>query len=266
MNNYGKKWKERIRKGETVIGGHVFLPNPAMAEAMAFYGYEYIWLDGEHGSFDKETIHSHLTAINNAGAGAFVRVTAGEPWLIKPVVEMGPDGIVFPQISTVEEARKALEACIYPPEGKRGYGPRRASRYGKMSDREYIDSVDESLVKIIQIEHVDGVNNLEKILDLKGIDGIVVGPYDLTASLNLLGQVTHPDVYACFEKIIAACKARSVPCGVSTGYYGDEYIRFWLDRKINFIFCGDDIAFIKAGTESTLAKLKNFIPKDASAR
>ena len=260
MKNYGKQWKERVRSGETVIGGHVFLPNPAIAEAMACYGYEYIWLDGEHGSYDKEAFYNHLTAINNAGAGAFARVVAGEPWLIKPVLEMGPDGIIFPQISTAEEAQRAIEACIYPPAGKRGFGPRRASRYGKMSDREYMDSVDESLVKIVQIEHVDGVNNLEKILDVKGIDGIVVGPYDLTASLNLLGQVTHPDVFACFERIINTCKSRRVPVGVSTGYYGDDYIKFWLERKINFIFCGDDIAFIKTGAEATLKKVKAMMP------
>jgi len=261
MKSFGGKWKERIRNGETVIGGHIFLPNPAMAEAIASFGYEYIWIDGEHGSCDRETIYNHLTALNNAGAGAFVRVVAGETLIIKPILEMGPDGIIFPQISTAEEAQRAIDACIYPPKGKRGFGPRRASRYGRVSDREYLDSIDDELVKIVQIEHIDGVNNLEKILQISGIDGIVVGPYDLSASVNRLGQLKHPEVLALCERIISICKAHKVPCGVSTGFGDDEYIQFWLDRKVNFIFCGDDIGFIKAGVESTLKKVKAGIEK-----
>ena len=261
MKNFGKLWKERVKNGETVIGGHIFLPNQSVAEAMVSFGYEYIWIDGEHGTYDKESILSHLIAINGAGAGAFVRVVAGEPFFIKPVVEMGPDGIIFPMICSAEEAKRALDACIYPPGGKRGFGPRRANRYGKISDREYVSSIDESLVKIVQIEHIDGINNIEAIMDVPGIDGIVVGPYDLSASLGLIGQLKHPDVLASYERIINSCKARHIPCGVSTGFADEEYLKFWLDRKINFIFAGDDIGFIKAGTEATIGKVKSLIAK-----
>ena len=257
MRNYGKQWKERVAKGEMVVGGHIFLPNAAMAEAMVSFGYEYLWVDGEHGHFDKEAILSHIIAINGAGGGAFIRVVAGEPLLIKPVLEMGPDGIIFPMICDAQEARRAIDACIYPPGGKRGFGPRRASMYGKISDRDYLDSIDESLVKIVQIEHVDGIKNIESILDVKGIDGIVFGPYDLSASLNICGQLKHPDIRACYEKVISACKNRGVPYGVSTGAGDDEYLNYWLDHKADFIFYGDDIGFIRKGTEETLTKIKN---------
>jgi 2-dehydro-3-deoxyglucarate aldolase/4-hydroxy-2-oxoheptanedioate aldolase len=256
MKTYGSQWKERVKKGEMVIGGHIFLSNPSMAEAMASFGYEFLWVDGEHGIFDKDSIYNHIAVINGAGAGAFVRVVAGEPFFIKPVVEMGPDGIIFPMICTAEEAKRALDACVYPPGGKRGFGPRRASRYGRVSDREYLDSIDDCLVKIVQIEHTDGINNLDSILDVKGIDGVVVGPYDLSGSLGHLGELKHPEVMAAYEKIIAVCKKRNTPCGVSTGFSDDAYLKFWLDRGINFMFAGDDLGFIKAGTESTISKVK----------
>jgi 2-dehydro-3-deoxyglucarate aldolase/4-hydroxy-2-oxoheptanedioate aldolase len=259
MKSFGSQWKERVRKGEIVLGGHIFLPNPSAAELMASFGYEYIWLDGEHGSFDKDSILNHLMAINGAGAGVFVRVTAGEPYFIKPVLEMGPDGIIFPQISSVEEAKRAIDACIYPPAGKRGFGPRRANRYTKFSDREYLDSVDECLVKIVQIEHIDGINNLDSILEIKGIDGIVVGPYDLSGSLGLLAELKHPKVIAAYEKITSICRAHKVPCGVSTGYGDGEYLKLWLDLGINFIFAGDDLGFLKDGTLSTIGKVKAMI-------
>jgi 2-dehydro-3-deoxyglucarate aldolase/4-hydroxy-2-oxoheptanedioate aldolase len=256
MKSFGSKWKERVKKGETVMGGHIFLPNPSMAEAMVSFGYEYIWIDGEHGSFDKEEILNHIIAVNGAGAGAFVRVVAGEPYFIKPVVEMGPDGVIFPMICSAEEARRALDACIYPPKGKRGFGPRRANRYGLISDKEYLDSIDKALVKIVQIEHKDGVDNIDDILNVKGIDGIVIGPYDLSGSLGLLGQLKHPDVLDCCKKIVASCKARHIPCGTSIGSGDGEYIKFWLGQELNFIFCGDDLSFVKAGAEAAIKNVR----------
>ncbi|MDR2078368.1 MAG: 4-hydroxy-3-methylbut-2-en-1-yl diphosphate synthase [Treponema sp.] len=264
VKTFGSQWKERVKNGETVLGGHIFLPNPAMAEAMVAFGYEYIWIDGEHGSFDKGEILNHIVAINGAGGGAFVRVVAGEACFIKPVAEMGPDGIIFPMICTAREARHAVDACVYPPGGKRGFGPRRANRYGLIGDKEYLDSIDKTLVKIVQIEHKKAVENIDDILKVKGIDGIVIGPYDLSGSLDLLGQLKHPAVLDCCRKVIAGCKVRHIPCGASIGSGDDEYVKFWLEQKINFIFCGDDIGFVKTGTESAIKKVKTGIAEVSS--
>jgi 2-keto-3-deoxy-L-rhamnonate aldolase RhmA len=227
-----------------------------MAEAMICFGYEYLWIDGEHGSFDKEQILAHITAVNGAGAGAFVRVTSGDPGVIKPVLEMGPDGIIIPMVNSAAEAEKIISACTYPPKGTRGFGPRRANRYGVISDREYLDTIDDALVKIIQIEHKDAVDHIDEILEVKGIDGVVIGPYDLSFSMNLPGQLQHPDVRAQCEKIVARCKAHKVPCGPSIGPVNQEYIQYWLDLKTEFLFCGDDLTFVKMGCEATIRKIK----------
>ncbi|MDR1519638.1 MAG: 4-hydroxy-3-methylbut-2-en-1-yl diphosphate synthase, partial [Planctomycetota bacterium] len=135
MKTFGSEWKRRLNNREFTVGGHIFLPNPAMAEAMVHFGYKFIWIDGEHGAFDKGQILAHITAVNGAGAGAFVRVAAGEPAIIKPILEMGPDGIIIPMVNSVDAAVRVMSACRYPPAGARGYGPRRANRYGTVGDR-----------------------------------------------------------------------------------------------------------------------------------
>jgi 2-dehydro-3-deoxyglucarate aldolase/4-hydroxy-2-oxoheptanedioate aldolase len=256
MKSFGSEWKRRIKAGEFLLGGHIFLPNQAMAEAMACFGYEFLWIDGEHGHFDKEQILAHIIAVNGAGAGAFVRVPAGDPAVIKPVLEMGPDGIIVPMVNSAEEAAKIISACTYPPGGTRGFGPRRANRYGVISDREYLDSIDDALVKIIQIEHKDGGDRIDEILSVPGIDAVVIGPYDFSGSMGLLGRLQHPDLLAQFEKVLTRCKAHGIPCGPSVGPGNQEILRFWLDRKADFIFCGDELGFVKTGAESTIEEIK----------
>ncbi|MDR1932105.1 MAG: 4-hydroxy-3-methylbut-2-en-1-yl diphosphate synthase [Spirochaetales bacterium] len=256
MKTYGSEWKQKLKAGEFILGGHIFLPNPAMAEALACFGYKYIWIDAEHGAFDKDAILAHIVALNGAGAGAFVRVTSGDPAVIKPLLEMGPDGIIIPNVCSAEEARRGVAACTYPPKGIRGFGPRRASRYGLISDKEYLDSVDGCLVKIMQIEHRDAVAHIDDILGVEGIDAIIIGPNDLSGSLGLLTQIRHPDVLAQCEKVIRSCKAHGIPCGLSIGPDNADYIKRWLDLDVNFLFCGDDIAFTKMGAEAVMSQIK----------
>ena len=256
MKNYGSEWKRRLKAGEFIHGGHIFLPNPAMAEAMACFGYEYLWIDGEHGAYDKAEILASISAVNGAGAGAIVRVTANEPALIKPVLEMGPDGIIVPMVNSAEEAEAFVSACTYPPRGSRGFGPRRANRYDTISNNEYLETVNDCLVKIVQIEHRKGVENIDSILEVPGVDAVVVGPFDLSASMGILGQLLHPDMIAACRRIVERCKAHHVPIGPSLGSANQELLSFWLDMKPDFLFCGDDISFVKAGTVSTIDKIK----------
>jgi 2-keto-3-deoxy-L-rhamnonate aldolase RhmA len=254
MNNYGRKWKQLVKAGELVVGGHIFMPGPHIAEALVYHGYKYIWIDGEHGAFDKEQILMHIMAVNGAGGGAFVRVTSRDSNVIKPILEMGPDGIIIPMICDVRQAAEAVAACTYPPKGIRGFGPRRAARYGAVSDPDYLEEVlkDDNLVKLIQIEHIDGVNNLDEILKIDGIDGVIIGPCDLSGSLGFLTKIKDPKVLTQIEKIIEKCRVHNIPCGPSIGPADREYVKFWLDRKVNFIFCGDELSFVKMGAEATL--------------
>ena len=256
MKNYGSEWKRRLKAGEFIHGGHVFLPNPAMAEAMACFGYEYLWIDAEHGAYDKNDILAHITAVNGAGAGAFVRVTANDPTIIKSVLEMGPNGIIAPMVCSAAEAAAFVSACTYPPKGSRGFGPRRAIRYGTISNAEYLATIDDSLVKIAQIEHREAVENIDSILEVPGIDSVVVGPFDLSGSLGILGQILHPDMQAACRRIVERCKAHKIPCGPSLGMGNQEVLKFWMDQKPDFVFCGDDLGFVKMGAEAAIARVR----------
>ena len=233
-----------------------FFTDASISEEMACWGYDFIWIDAEHGPFDKEKILQSIVAANNAGAAAIVRVTVNDPAFIKPVLEMGPDGVISPMVCTREEAQRFADACLYPPKGARGFGPRRANRYGAIPSGSYLENASKSFLRIAQIEHVKAVENLEEIFQVDGIDAYVVGPNDLSGSIGRLGDTQHPEVVALFDEIAQKCKAAGKIFGTSIGPNDRQYIRDWIARGIHFISCGDDISFIANGTRDTIAFIK----------
>lgn len=242
----------RMKQGSCkVVGGHVFFTDPSISGAMATFGYDFIWIDGEHGPFDKQNLLMHVIAVNEGGSAAFVRVPANDPALIKPVLEMGIDGIIIPMVLTEEEAKKAVAACLYPPKGIRGFGPRRAIQYGATNLQTYLEGAEDSFLRIIQIEHEIAVSNIEPILAVEGLDAIIIGPNDLSASLGLLGKSMHPKVLQLGSKVIKAAKAAGKPVGVSIGP-DESVIGTWMGMGVDFISVGDDISFLQQGTARTL--------------
>ncbi|HOX32019.1 MAG TPA: aldolase/citrate lyase family protein [Spirochaetales bacterium] len=245
-----------LEERRLVVGGHVFLTDPSISEAMASFGYDFIWIDAEHGPFDKEKLLAHVVAANGAGAAAIVRVASNDAAVIKPVLEMGVDGIIVPMVCSRLEAERAVAACRYPPEGIRGFGPRRANRYGMIPLDEYLRGAEASLLRIVQIEHVDAVRDLEGILEVEGLSAVIIGPNDLSASIGKLGQLRHPEVAALCERIVRLCKLRGKPCGVSVGPGDRDWISYWLELGVDFISCGDDISFLAEGAARTIGFIR----------
>lgn len=202
--NRGNEFRKRLLEGTALGGGHVFLNDPAITEALALHGYDFIWIDAEHGPFDKQNLLMHIMAANAGGAGAFVRVASQEMDIIKPVLEMGIDGIIIPMVLDEIEAKRVLELCLYPPKGTRGgFGPpRRAIGYNSQDVKTYLEQSEESFIRIIQIEHVEAVHHVEAILSLPALDAIIIGPNDLSGSIGHLGNPLHPDVLALAELAI----------------------------------------------------------------
>ena len=240
----------KMKKGELVVGTHVNLADLSISEQMGALGFQFVWIEGEHSPLDKQTILGHIIGCAAGNTAAFVRIPWNDPVLAKPILEMGPDGIVFPFIRTAEEAKAAVAACTYPPKGIRGYGPRRANRYGTIPHNEYIAGVDDSIIKIMQIEHIDAVNNLEEILAVEGVTTVVAGPNDLSGSIGLLSQTRHPDVMALMDTMARKCKAANMPFGVSMPYDKDN-ISDWIRRGASWMAVGNDTSYIaKAGSET----------------
>lgn len=256
MKERAEKFLAGIKAGRLQKGAHAFLTDPAISEAFGYFGYDFVWIDAEHGHFDKEKILAHITSANCAGAAAFVRAAAGTPEIVKPILEMGPEGIIIPLVESPEQARSVMSACLYPPEGKRGFGPRRAQGYGLTPVETYLDEAAASTLVFLQIEHVDAVYRISEICAVPGIGGIILGPFDLSGSVGLLGQVNHPTVMQLCRQVIAACKDAAVPCGISVGPGDREYIRHWVETGIDFIACGDDLSFLRQGSQEILGFFK----------
>lgn len=246
--------KEKLRDGKPVVGVHSRSCDSELVELMAACGNDFIWIEGEHSSLDKQNIKHHIMAAQARGAAAFVRVAWNDPVLVKPILEMGPDGIVFPMIRTAEEARRAVASCQYPPKGIRGFGPQRAVNFGLMSTPDYLAQVDDSIWKIIQIEHHEAVENLDEILEVPGVDAIVVGMMDLSGSVNKLAQLDSPQVMALMDAIAEKAARHDVPLGVSMAY-NPEKIRYWIDRGIGWISAGADVEYVCQGALETRKKV-----------
>lgn len=247
-----KRVKDKIDRKEMVIGTHVSFTNSSFTELLGDVGFDFIWIDAEHGAMDKKDIQLHLIAARAAGAASFVRVPWNDPVIVKTVLDMGPDGVVFPMICSAEEAEQAVAACRYPPKGIRGLGTRRANRYGMGDKKEYFSEVENRTWKIMQIEHVDGVKDLDRILKVDGVDTIVVGPNDLSGSVGLLGQTKHPEVIALLDEIGEKARKYNIPLGVSMGY-DPETVRQWKERGIAWIGMGQDFSLLAQAAKELFA-------------
>jgi 2-keto-3-deoxy-L-rhamnonate aldolase RhmA len=186
------------------IGSWVTLNHPSIVEIMADAGFDWLCVDMEHSVTDYFEAQQLITSIQSKGIKAFVRVGENNSRIIKRVLDAGADGIIVPMVNTKEDAQKAIDSVYYPPIGKRGVGLARAQKYG-FGFEEYKDKTADNIKLIVQIEHIDAVNNLEDILSLQEIDGTFIGPYDLSGSMGKPGKYDDNgvmEVLSRYEKIV----------------------------------------------------------------
>ena len=254
MYNFGRI-KEKLAAGQTLLGTHVFCGAPALTEAMSLVGFDMIWIDMEHTAIGIESLQNNLIAARAGGTPAFVRIPWNDKVLAKPVIDMGPEGIIFPYVRTADDARAAVASCEYPPAGERGYGPLRALDYGGIAQTDYVDRIYREMWRIIQIEHIEAVEALDEILEVEGIDAYVVGPNDLSASMGHIGRTGHPDMIPVYDEIGRKMREHGKLFGVSTGFSPDV-IGTWLDRGARMIFAGNDVGYVYDGAKTVLQGLK----------
>ena len=239
-------FREKLQSGQHLIGFEVDLCDPCISEMVGALGYDYIWVDTEHEAMDYHTVLMQIIACKAGGTASIVRIPFNEPYLAKRVLEMGPDGIIFPMVSSAAEAKAAMDACLYPPLGKRGFGPRRACGYGAEDLFDYIKDAPDRTCRLIQLEHIDAIRDLDNILKVPYIDGMIVGPCDLSGSIGHLNEIFHPEVLALIDIAIAKCKKANMPIGVAVGANSEKDVQFWFDRGFQFISAGSDISAIVA--------------------
>lgn len=186
---------------------------------------------------------------------ALVRVSKNEEVVIKRILDMGADGIVVPMVCSSKDAKLAVDFAKYPPMGKRGVGLNRAQKYGTKFE-EYKKWVNEELVIIAQIEHIDAVENIDDILQVEGIDGTIIGPYDLSGSMGYPGEFDREDVKDAVQKVLDRCKVHNIPSGFHVVDTNPEKLQVKIDQGCTFLAYGIDYFFMRDAAISGMSILK----------
>lgn len=205
-------FKERLKSRDRLTGILLSLPSPEIAEISAQAGFDWLFIDMEHGLLDFEAVQRMIQAVAGRAA-CVVRVPANEPIWITKALDAGANGLIFPHLNNAGETRAAVSAARYAPEGTRSIGLARAQGYGARA-ADGLERANAESVLIAQAEHIDAANNIDDILSVEGVDAVFVGPFDLSASLGIPGQTGDPRVQKAIGRIREACAARDIPSGI----------------------------------------------------
>lgn len=247
--------KQKIRNKQLTLGSWITIPNQAVIEIMATAGFDWLTIDIEHSAVNIESVQNLIGFIQGKGIKAFVRVYGNDEVIIKRVLDAGADGIIVPMIKSKEEAQQLVNHVYYPPLGKRGVGLSRAQDYGLGFDK-YQETLKNDIVVIAQIEHIDAINNLEEILSVKEIDSTLIGPYDLSASMNKPGQYDLPEVKEAIAKYDKICDELNKPKGAHVIQSDYSFTQEKIDLGYTFLAFSLDFFFLgdKAREQMTLLK------------
>lgn len=242
-------FKAKLRQGQLCLGTCITFSDPTVTEALCGL-LDFVWIDMEHNALTLESVQAHVMATRGSDTAPLVRVPWNDPVLIKPVLDIGAAGVIVPLIRTAEDTRRAVAACLYPPAGMRGFGPRRPSNYGRLSGAEFCRAANENMIVIVQIEHVDAVTNIDEILAVPGLTAIVVGPNDLAGSLGHMGEPHQPRVREAIELVVARGRRAGVPVGLATGE-PPPALAEWVKKGVQWLAMANDVALLlRAATQA----------------
>jgi 2-keto-3-deoxy-L-rhamnonate aldolase RhmA len=243
--------KEKLKKGDSVIGTFVEIGHPDITEWLSRLGFDWILLDAEHGPLGFETLQRMMQSMKGTECVPIVRPQWNDPVVIKRVLDIGAYGVLIPWVNSRDEAEKAVRACKYPPQGLRGYGPRRAA----MLDPDYFYTANEQLLIAVQIETRMALDNIDEILTIDGIDACYIGPYDLSCSLGFGIPPKWDDAryLAAFDRVIESAKKHGKAAGMFAIF---DNIEWALEKGFTFNTVDDADAFLVRGAQMALDKAK----------
>ena len=246
--------RQLLAAGKPAVGTMVQIPSAPVVEVLAQAGFDWLVSDAEHGPIDIESVHAMVRATAGTAVTPTVRIPSNLDWLTKRVLDVGALGVMVPGVNSGQEAQAAVRAVRYPPQGTRGFGPTFAGLRWNLSGADYARQANGEVMAILQIEHADAVARIDEILAVPGVDVALIGPYDLSGSMGLLGQVTHPDVQAAIGRVLKAAQKANVAAGI----FGTspEDINRYIAQGFRAILLGLDVGFLAAGAQSALAQVK----------
>ena len=247
--------KDKLKRKSVTIGSWVTFNDTSISEIMAKSGFDWLVVDMEHSALSFNQAQELIRVIDLCNVTPLVRVMENNPNLIKRYMDIGAHGVIIPMVNSKSDAERAVNAVKYPPIGTRGVGLSRAQNYSLDLDG-YQQWNQKNSIVIVQVEHIKGVENLQSIMDVDGVDGLIIGPYDLSASLGHPGEFEHSLVQEAFQTITTAIKDSSKPWGyhvvepnveavLSKLNQGYTFIAFGVDFLFFSINCGDKINLLR---------------------
>ncbi|MBU0568824.1 2,4-dihydroxyhept-2-ene-1,7-dioic acid aldolase [bacterium] len=248
--------KEKLKNRQLTIGSWITLGHPSIAEIMAKAGYDWLTVDMEHSAITLDQAQHLIQVIELCGIVPLVRVGENNPNLIKRVMDAGSHGIIVPMVNTKEDAVRAVDSVRYPPRGSRGVGLARAQKYG--ADFEgYKDWNEKESVVIVQVEHIKAVKNLEEILAVEGVDGFIIGPYDLSGSLGVPGQFDHPEMITALNRVKGVTMKLNAVSGFHVIPPDIEAFEKKVEEGYKFIAHSLDILILGEGCRRAIMRIKD---------
>lgn len=244
--------KEKMLRGEAAFGTLVSMPSPNVAQVLAASGFDWLWFDLEHGPIPFDALHNMInaTAVGEGTCTPLTRVPADELWTVKPVLDAGSLGVIFPFVEDAKTAEDAVAATRYPPAGKRGFGPFFAgSRWG-LGLREYAEQADDAILRVMMLESKAAVENAEEIMATDGIDVAFLAPFDLSQSLGVPGQFDSPIYLEALDRLEKATEQAGAIMG--TLVLDADTAKAKLDRGYRFLMLSLDVALLDGAARSIL--------------
>ncbi len=255
------KLKEIFKSGKSAINGWLQIPNSFTAELMANQDWDSLTLDMQHGLIDYQNALGMLQAISTTNVVPMARVNWNQPGEIMKILDAGAYGIICPMVSNSKEAEKFVKACLYPPDGYRSNGPIRSLIYGGPG---YEDKANSEILKFAMIETKESLENLDEIMKTPGLDGIYIGPADLSLAIGQKPSFDKPEgdpVYDVIMEILEHAKKNKIIAGIQNGQ--PEYAEKMIKKGFQLVTIGSDQRYMTAASKSALSKLKKDQKKDS---
>jgi len=252
-----KKLKQKLTNRERLFAGWVSYAHPSITETFAGAGFDFIAIDMEHSTVSLEQAQRIIAGAQAEGSLCLPRpVSHSNDWT-KPLLDSGADGMLYPMVQTKEEVRALIEINKYPSVGRRSFGVNRAQDYGFTFDT-YVKEWNDSSALILQIESIQAVDNIDSLLSFKEVDGVMIGPYDMSGSLGVPGQTTHPLVLEASKKVILACEKYGKSCGSQIADVTEDALKKHFDQGYTYCILGSDLFVLWKWAENMKKLMENF--------
>lgn len=251
--------RKKLENGESVIGTNSHLNCKGAVEIIAASGFDFVFLDAEHHTAYPEDIYDLVKICKYSGCTALVRLPTLDLTYTKKVLDMGAEAVLFSMIKNAEDAKNAMDMCLYPPYGKRGFGPMSAVRWGLDGEKEYVDNCITDTVRMIQLEQVSAAKDLKNIVKNEYIDAYLFGLNDFAASMGHIMDVYNAEVQKEIKTAINILNDNNKAFGVITGRVEKDEMNYWKDLGARVFSLGADFIYLREGVKTAFQTMKREI-------